>query len=164
MRVEGRANSPYVCRENYCGKRPCDTEQKMRFSWNQNGLLSKCQPRGLLRRGDLEILRMPMLVSVFWIKNVWRTGCGLKRLTAEQFRRRGHSGIHERQENPGSTCRVRTWLLDKGLPSVHHICTNDWQWLSSQVLRHQELWQSVHPGGLHRACHNPAGLSILSVL
>lgn len=31
MRVEGRANSPYVCLENYCGKRQCDTEQKMRF-------------------------------------------------------------------------------------------------------------------------------------
>lgn len=126
MRVEGRANSPYVCLENYCGKRHCDTEQKMRFSWNQNGLLSKWQPRGLLRRGDLEILRTRMLVSVFWIKNVWRTGCGLRRLTAEQFRRMGHPGICERQEDPGSTCRVRTWLLDKGQPSVHHIHTNDW--------------------------------------
>lgn len=31
-----------------------------------------------------------------------------------------------KQEDPGSTCRVRTWLLDKGQPRVHHIHTNDW--------------------------------------
>lgn len=46
--------------------------------------------------------------------------CGLRSLTAELFIRMGCRGVCERQEDPESTCCVRTWLQDKGEPRVDH--------------------------------------------